>query len=62
MDIAAETVVQAFIQGWISRFGIPSTVTTDTGCQFKSSLWKILCNCLVANVSAPRRTTLLQMD
>ena len=38
-NIKAETVAQAFIQGWISRFGVPSTVTIDQEKQFESSLW-----------------------
>ena len=38
-DITVETIAQAFIHTWISRFGIPSTVTTDRGCQFESALW-----------------------
>ena len=38
-DYTAPTVAQAFIDGWISRFGIPSSITTDRGAQFESSLW-----------------------
>lgn len=42
MDITAESVARAFIQIWISRFGIPTTVTTDRGHQFTSNLWSKL--------------------
>ena len=41
-DITAYTVAQDFVSGWISRFGVPSTATTDQGCQFESELWKKL--------------------
>ncbi len=39
-DCTAETVAQAFLQTWVSRFSAPSTVTTDRGRQFESHLWK----------------------
>ena len=42
MDISAESVVDSFSHGWVSMFGIPSTVTTDRGSQFGSAIWKQL--------------------
>ena len=41
-DGTAPTVARAIVSGWISCFGVPSTVTTDCGCQFESTSWKEL--------------------
>ena len=38
-DITAETVIDAFSYGWVQHFGIPSTLTSDRGTQFASSLF-----------------------
>ena len=36
------TIAQAFVSGWISRFGVSSTSTADQGHQFDSELWKLM--------------------
>jgi IS30 family transposase len=41
---AAADCAQALLVGWIQRFGVPSTITSDRGPQFTSSLWAALCN------------------
>jgi hypothetical protein len=30
--------------GWVSRFGVPATITSDRGAQFTSALWADLCS------------------
>ena len=37
--ITAETVADAFVACWVSRFSVPSTIMTDRGSQFESALW-----------------------
>ena len=41
-EITAESIASAFVTYWIANFGIPSTVTTDRGSQFESSLFSLI--------------------
>ena len=42
LDSTVPIAAQAFVTCWISRFGVRSTITTDHGAQFDSSLWQEL--------------------
>ena len=45
-SISTESCVRAFISTWISRFGVPATLTSDRGTQFTSSVWAGVCSTL----------------
>ena len=47
-NITTEAVAHAFLSGWISRFGVPTTLTSDRGSQFESGL------CMVPADEPPR--------
>ena len=51
-DTMAETVLRAFLGHWVSRFGVPLTVTSDRGAQFTSHLWKATLEALGIDVLA----------
>ena len=38
-DTTTDTVLHAFIAGWIARYGVPRVVTSDRGAQFTSRIW-----------------------
>jgi transposase InsO family protein len=42
-NTAATDVAAALFLGWISRFGVPDTITSDRGPQFTSNIWNSLC-------------------
>ena len=39
-DISALTCARAFLYHWVSRYGVPTTLTSDRGRQFVSELWR----------------------
>ncbi len=42
----AESCAAALLNGWVSRFGVPTTITSDQGQQFESHFWRALMNLL----------------
>ena len=47
-DTSTETVARVFVERWVAVFGCPSTITTDRGAQFESSLFGLLTRILGA--------------
>ena len=47
--VSAESVALALISGWITRYGLPTTITTDCGRQFESHLFHELSRILGFN-------------
>jgi hypothetical protein len=45
-SITTADCTRALLAGWISRFGVPDTITSDRGAQFTSALWAGLCGLL----------------
>lgn len=41
-DISANSVARAFFDGWIARYGVPRTLTSDQGSQFESQYFNAL--------------------
>jgi transposase InsO family protein len=39
----ARTCADALVASWVSRYGVPSQITTDRGRQFTSEIWAVLC-------------------
>ena len=45
-DTSAFGCASALFHGWVSRFGVPGTITSDRGPQFTSAVWSSLCTLL----------------
>lgn len=54
MDQTATSVADAFLAGWVARFGTPTAITCDQGRNFESDLFRSLAKLLGCNKS---RTT-----
>jgi hypothetical protein len=43
---SAADCATALLHGWIQRFGVPTTITSDRGPQFTATLWAAICRLL----------------
>ena len=55
-DCTAQTCAQAFLSGWIARFGVPASVTSDRGRQFISELGRDVLHLFGIKLLKPHRT------
>jgi hypothetical protein len=56
-DISPAACARALICSWISRFGVPETITSDCGPQFTSNVWSQLCE--MVNITHAKRTLII---
>lgn len=52
-EITAEAVARAFVETWVSRFGVPLYIVSDRGAQFEADLFR----CLAAAIGFHRLRT-----
>jgi transposase InsO family protein len=45
-DTSATACAKALVFSWISRFGVPETITSDRALEFTSNVWSQLCEML----------------
>ena len=45
-DLTAQECADTFTAGWVARYGVPHTVTSDRGTQFSSAIWDCMCRTL----------------
>ena len=57
-DCTAQSVVDAFLHGYVAYFGVPKVIITDRGAQFDSFFLPVCFNFWVVNVIALPVTTL----
>ena len=49
-EATSASCAQAFLNGWVARFGVPDDITSDRGTTFTSDLWKNLASLLGTRV------------
>ena len=50
-DMETRTIAKAYVRNWVSRFGVPSQMTSDRGPQFVSEMWTAMSELLGTSLS-----------